>query len=137
MIVQEYKHRVIYGDTDAMGVIYYANYLRIYEAARADFLDKIGLSLTDIVNQNVICPIININVDYITPAKYDWITKIVSTVEKVPAAKLIFKQEMYSPDNVLLNRATITLGFVNSETFRPIRCPEWIREGFETHFKTI
>lgn len=135
MIIQEYKHRIIYADTDAMGVMYYANYLRIYEGARADFLDKIGLSLTDMVNQNVVCPVVNANIDYITPAKYDWKVKVVSTVKNTPSVKLIFEHEMFSPYNILLNRAIITLGFVNTENFRPIRCPEWIREGFEKHFK--
>jgi len=136
MIVQEYKHRVIYGDTDAMGVMYYANYLRVYEAARADFLDKIDLSLTEMINKNVICPVINVNIDYITPAKYNWTVKVISTVEKIPAVKLIFNHEMFNEDDILLNRAIITLGFVSSETFRPIRCPEWIRKGFENNFNT-
>jgi acyl-CoA thioester hydrolase len=117
-----------------MGVMYYANYLRIYEGARADFLDKIDLSLTDMINSNVICPVINVNADYLSSAKYDWIVRVVSTVEKVPLAKLVFLQEMYSPDNILLNRAKITLGFVDMQKFTAIRCPEWIKEGFEKHF---
>ena len=136
MITQEFNYRLIYGDTDAMGVMYYANYLRVYEAARADFLDKINLSLTEMVEKKVVSPVINVNVDYISPAKYDWRVKVVSTVKQVPAAKLIFHQEMYSSEGVLLNRATITLGFVSLETFRPIRCPKWIIDAFETHFQS-
>ncbi len=134
MIIQEYKHRVLYADTDAMGVMYYANYLRIYEGARADFLDKINLSLTDMINYGVICPVINVNADYLSSAKYDWTVKVVSTVEKIPLAKLVFKQEMYSPDEILLNRAFITLGFVDRQKFTAMRCPDWIREGFEKYF---
>ena len=134
MIIQEYSHRVLYADTDAMGVMYYANYLRIYEGARADFLDKIGLSLTDMVNSNIVSPVINVNIDYITPAKYDWTIRVVSTVKRLPAAKLIFHHEMFSPEGYLLNRATITLGFVSTINFRPMRCPQWIVEGFENHF---
>lgn len=131
MIIQEYRHKVLYADTDAMGVVYYANYLRIYEAARADFLDKIGLSLTDMVNNKVVSPVINVNIDYFSSAKYDWIVKVISTVEKTPLVKLIFKQEMFSPDNILLNRAIITLSFVNTDNFKAVRCPEWIREKFD------
>jgi acyl-CoA thioester hydrolase len=47
MIEHEMKYRVLYADTDAMGVMYYANYLRIYEAARADFMRKLGFSFSE------------------------------------------------------------------------------------------
>ena len=131
MITQEFDYRVIYADTDAMGVMYYANYLRVYEAARADFLDKINICLTEMVEKKVVSPVVNVNIDYLIPARYGWKVKIISKVEQIPAAKLIFHHEMYSPDGVLLNRATVTLGFVSTETFRPVRCPKWIIEGFE------
>ncbi|MDL2262409.1 acyl-CoA thioesterase [Bacteroidales bacterium OttesenSCG-928-I21] len=135
MIVQEYKHRVLYADTDAMGVMYYANYLRVYEAARADFLDKINLPLSDMEKTGVICPVINVNADYLRSAKYDWVVKVITKVEKAPAAKLIVQHEMYSPDGVLLNKAQITLGFVDRYEFKAIRCPDWIREGFEKNIE--
>ena len=47
MIEHEMKYRVLYADTDAMGVMYYANYLRVYEAARGEFMRKLGFSFSD------------------------------------------------------------------------------------------
>ena len=134
MIVQEFKYRILYADTDAMGVVYYANYFRIYEAARADFLDKIQTPISQIMKGGIINPVIKAEIQYILPAQFDWEVKVVSKVEKFPMAKFIFLHEMYSPDNILLNRATVALAFVDNKIFRPVRCPEWILKNLQPYF---
>ncbi|MDR2835744.1 MAG: acyl-CoA thioesterase [Bacteroidales bacterium] len=133
MIELEYKHRILYADTDAMGVVYYANYLRIYEAARADFLDQIKTPISAIMDYGIIMPVIKVQVDYILPAQFDWIIRVVTRIEKLPMAKLVVYHEMYSPENVLLNKATITLSFVDNKTFRAVRCPEWIIDNIKKY----
>jgi len=134
MIVQEFKHRVIYADTDAMGVVYYANYLKIYEAARADFLDKIEIPISKIINFGIINPVIKVEIQYIQPALFDWEVKIISKVENLPLAKLVFIHEMYSPKEILLNKAKISLAFVDKQLFKAVRCPEWIFKNMQKYF---
>jgi len=134
MITTEHKHRVLYGDTDAMGVMYYANYLRVYEAARGDFMRKIGFSFAEMEKQGIVCPAINVNIDYIRFAKFDWEVTVKSTVKELPLAKLEFTQEMYSPDGELVNRAIVKLGFIDQERSRAVRCPEWMLEYFKDKF---
>lgn len=134
MIESEYKHRVLYGDTDAMGVMYYANYLRVYEAARGDFMRKMGFSFSDMEEKGIICPAINVNIEYHKFAKFDWEVTVKSSVKELPLAKLEFIQEMYGPDGDLLNRAIIKLGFINQERSRAVRCPEWMLEIFKAKF---
>lgn len=131
MIKHEMKYRVIYADTDAMGVMYYANYLRVYEAARGDFMRKIGFSFAEMEQKGIVCPAIHVNLEYFRFAKFDSEVTILTTVEKIPASKLEFIQEMFDSENNLINRAIVTLGFVRTEKFKAVRCPLWIVNLFE------
>lgn len=133
MIEHQYKHRILYADTDAMGVVYYANYLRIYEAARADFLDKIDTPLCKIIENNIINPVIKVNIEYILPALFDWEVIVKTRVDTLPMAKFVFHHELYSPDNVLLNKATLSLAFVDKTTFKAVRCPQWILDNVQKY----
>jgi acyl-CoA thioester hydrolase len=64
--------RVIYGDTDQMGVVYYANYLRWFEAGRTEFLRAKGLSYSDFeAREKLILPVAEAGVNYLQPARYD------------------------------------------------------------------
>ncbi|HNQ69442.1 MAG TPA: thioesterase family protein [Bacteroidales bacterium] len=131
MIKHTIQYRIIYADTDAMGVMYYANYLRVYEAARGDFMRKIGFSFSEMEKRGIVCPAINVNLEYFRFAKFDNEVTIITSVEKIPASKLEFIQEMYDTDNKIINRAIVTLGFVNSERFKAVRCPDWIVSLFK------
>jgi len=64
--------RVIYGDTDQMGVVYYANYLRFFEAGRNEFLRQKGLRYREVEERlGVILPVSEAAVGYKSPARYD------------------------------------------------------------------
>jgi len=75
--------RVIYGDTDQMGVVYYANYLRYFEAARNEFIRSKGLRYRDFEEQHgLVLPVTEAHVNYRTPARYDdLLTVEISLVE--------------------------------------------------------
>lgn len=63
--------RVIYGDTDQMGVVYYANYLRYFEAARAEWLRAQGYDYRSFEKGGHFLPVIEAHVRYRAPARYD------------------------------------------------------------------
>jgi acyl-CoA thioester hydrolase len=64
--------RVIYGDTDQMGVVYYANYLRFFEAARNEFIRSKGLRYRDFeAEHRLLLPVAEAHVSYKAPARYD------------------------------------------------------------------
>ncbi len=134
MISTEYYHRVIYADTDAMGVMYYANYLKVYEAARGDLMRKIGFSFSDMGAKGIICPAINVNIEYHKFAKFDQEVKITSTIKELPIVKLEFEQAMYDAENVLINKAIVRLGFVDEQRAKAVRCPAWILKLFADNF---
>ncbi len=64
--------RVIYGDTDQMGVVYYANYLRFFEAARNEFIRAKGLRYRDFERDyRLMLPVVEASIQYRQPARYD------------------------------------------------------------------
>ena len=66
-----YQHRVLYGDTDQMGVVYYANYLRFFEGARNEWIRALGLAYREIEARGIMLPVLEVGVRYHEPARYD------------------------------------------------------------------
>ena len=63
--------RVLFGDTDAAGVVYYGNYLRWFEAGRAERMRAAGLPYRDLVGMGIHLPVIEAKARYAAPARYD------------------------------------------------------------------
>jgi acyl-CoA thioester hydrolase len=82
--------RVIYGDTDQMGVVYYANYLRYFEAARGAFVRGCGISYADLERQGLAWPVIEAHVRYHRPARYDDLLVVELVLDKIRGASLRF-----------------------------------------------
>lgn len=132
MIQQEMTYRVLYADTDAMGVMYYGNYMRIYEAARGDFMRKIDLPLSLLFEHKIVCPVVKVNIDYIKFVKYDDEIIIRTKIETTPKGRMVFIQEIFDTSYNLMNTAEIHVVFVNVETTRPVRCPDFLIEKLKT-----
>lgn len=79
--------RVIFGDTDQMGVVYYANYFRFFEASRAHFWRELGKSYKDLEAWGVALPVVAAHCDYKSPGYYEDLLEIeVDVVEMRPAS---------------------------------------------------
>ena len=86
------KHevRVIFGDTDQMGVVYYANYLRYFEGARAAYWRALGRSYRDLEDAGVALPVIEAHCNYKRPAHYEDLLEIDVAVSEMRAASFRF-----------------------------------------------
>jgi acyl-CoA thioester hydrolase len=86
------KHevRVIFGDTDQMGVVYYANYLRYFEGARAAYWRALGRSYRDLEDAGVALPVIEAHCNYKRPALYEDLLEVDVTVSELRAASMRF-----------------------------------------------
>jgi acyl-CoA thioester hydrolase len=84
------SYRVIYGDTDQMGVVYYANYLHWFERGRSEFLRQIGLPYAIIEQQGVHFPVVEATCRYAQPARYDELIRIETELAEVGRASLSF-----------------------------------------------
>lgn len=84
--------RVIYGDTDQMGVAYYANYLRWFEAGRNEFLRAKGARYRDVEQElGILLPVVEAHVRYRHPARYDDLIRVETTLAELRRASLRFE----------------------------------------------
>jgi len=95
--------RVIYGDTDQMGVVYYANYLRYFEAARNEFIRAKGLRYRDFEAQHgLVLPVVEAHVSYRTPARYDDLLSVEIALTEARRASARFGYRIVRDDGELL-----------------------------------
>jgi len=120
------QFRVRYGETDQMGVVYHANYIIYFELGRTEWLRKLGVSYKWMEENNVILPIIDIAIQYKSPAYYDDILTLKTTLQKLPSVKVYFKFELYNEKGNLLALGATTLAFMKKDTNKPMRAPDFI-----------
>ena len=82
--------RVIFGDTDQMGVVYYANYLRYFESARAAYWRALGKSYKDLEDWGVALPVVEAHCNYKRPARYEDLLEVDVEVSELRGASLRF-----------------------------------------------
>ena len=88
------SYRVIYGDTDQMGVSYYANYLKWFEMGRNDFMRKIGTPYTSVEKSGLMFPVIEVSCRYHRPARYDDEVIIETSLTELAPVSLIFSYRL-------------------------------------------
>ena len=88
-------YRVIYGDTDKMGVVYYANYLRWFERGRSELLRQIGMPYADVEQRGIYFPVTEATCRYFKSARYDDLIAIETTVATVSRASLVFSYKIF------------------------------------------
>jgi acyl-CoA thioester hydrolase len=84
------SYRVIYGDTDQMGVVYYANYLGWFERGRSEFLRQIGLPYAAVEKAGLHFPVVEVVCHYTQSARYDDVIQIETQLSAIGRASLIF-----------------------------------------------
>jgi len=88
MIEHKNLIRVIYADTDAMGVVYHTNYIKWFEAGRSELLRGIGYPYSQLEAEGVMLPVAECSCKYKLPAVYDDLLEVTSRITALKAAKL-------------------------------------------------
>ena len=128
IITYEHQFRVRYKDTDQMGIMHHSNYIVLYEMARTEWLRDMGLTYAEIERRGIMSPIIEVQSKYLYPAFYDEVLTVKVFMDEMPMARLVIGAEVYNPDGKLINKGSVTLGFMHADTRRPCRAPEWFTE---------
>ena len=126
-----FEIRTRYGETDQMGVIYYGIYPQYLEVARVEWLRSLGISYKELEALGVMLPVVSLQINYKRPARYDELLSITLTLREKPTSKITFDYQIFNEEKQLLSEANTTLVFVNKETFKPIKCPDFILEKIE------
>lgn len=115
--------RVYWEDTDAGGVVYYANYLKFLERARSEWLRALGLSQTELAQRDgVLFVVRHVAVEFLAPARFDDSLEVRSVAEELGGASLTLMQEVYRGESLLVT-ARVRIACVRSTDFRPVRIP--------------
>lgn len=120
------KKRIYYHDTDAGGVVYYGSYLKHLEESRAEYLRSKGVSMEGYAADGVLFPIVHLEIDYKSPARYGDEISVFTKIEKVGNASLEFTQEIKRGETLLLKGLMISACV--DKNLKPMRIPETIRE---------
>ena len=129
--------RVYYEDTDAGGVVYYANYLRFFERARTEMLRSSGFEQDQLENQHqIVFAVRSIEVDYLLPARFNQSLLVNVEINQFRGVSIMFKQQITNPDvdeNQVLCRANVRIVCVDSQTFQPRPIPQLIRKELQQY----
>lgn len=127
--VENMKTKVYYADTDAGGVVYYANYLRWLEMARCEWLETLGMSVADYAKQGFVFAVARVEIDYRVPAVLGDAVEIQTAVERVRRVRFSMDQRVVrSADGEELARAKVTVACVNPQG-KLIALPESLAEA--------
>lgn len=128
MITHEITFRVRYGETDQMGYVYYGNYAQYFEMGRVEWLRNLGTSYKRMEASGIMLPVLNLNIDYIKPAKYDDLLTLKTTLLKKPSVRIEFDFKLYNENNDLLTNGFTSLVFIDMKKNKPTRAPNFIME---------
>ncbi|MCA1248404.1 tol-pal system-associated acyl-CoA thioesterase [Massilia sp. MS-15] len=116
--------RVYYEDTDAGGIVFYANYLKFFERARTEWLRAAGIGQQQLLEDEGAAFVVkSASLDYHAPARLDDVLSIRTTVEKLGRASVQFSQQAWKGEQ-LLTTASVKVGCVDTATMRPRSLPE-------------
>ena len=124
------QYRVIYADTDQMGVVYYGNYGRFYEIGRSEMIREMGFPYRELENGGVMMPVYSVESRYRNVLRYDELITIETTVKELPTAKIKFHHRIFNEDGGLAHEATVVLVFMDMKTKKLIRAPEMLLKVF-------
>ena len=122
--------KVYYEDTDAGGVVYYANYLKFLERARSEVIYSLGYSNLDLLdNHGILLIVKSCNIEYKKPAKLEDILDITSEVTTFTKTSFLMKQTILR-NNELISQANIHLVVVDKNG-KPSKVPSVLKQKLE------
>ncbi len=126
--------RVYYEDTDAGGVVYYANYLKYLERARTELLRSLGFEQDQLMQNNIAFAVQKVNLDYLYPVKFNEEMTVSATCQTLKKASIEFFQTI-KVKNKLCCQGTIKVVCIDLARFRPTKMPEGTYQGLLKYAK--
>ena len=124
------EYRVPYADTDKMGVVYYGNYLTLFERARNELMRSIGYTYRECEEEGWMLPVVHAEVDYRAPACYDDLLEVTAYVKEQRGIRIEIACEVRRKgESAVLVSGFTRHCFVSSETFRPVPPPQKFLES--------
>lgn len=132
-ITSKTQYRILYADTDMMGVVYYGNYGRLYEMGRTEMIRGMGLPYIELEKKGIVMPVFSVEAKYRKVLNYDELITIETTVKEIPAVRMEFFHKIYKEDGGLAHEAQVVLVFMDMKTNRPVRAPKALTDLLENY----
>lgn len=127
----EFKTKVYYSDTDAYGVVWHGSYLRWLEMGRCNFSSQYGLDLKKLQENDIVLPVVEINVRYKYSARLDDELSIETTINDISATAIIFKQVIKTvPEGRTCIEAKVKVVTINNNGILYKRLPQVLVQAF-------
>lgn len=124
--------RVRYADTDAMGVVYYANYLAFFEVGRVEYLRAAAADYRAIEEAGVVAAVTRADCRYLSPARFDDLLAVYVRVGSIGRASMRFEYRICrEPDGAILAEGYTEHACLDRATLRPTRVPPNVRAAIE------
>jgi len=120
--------RIYYEDTDAGGVVYYANYLKFFERGRTEFLREFDIQQDTLLQENIAFVVKKVEMDCIKSARFNQLLSVETEVTSQRKASLMFTQQIFNENRELLCKADTLIACVNLQKMKPIAIPTEIIE---------
>ncbi|MGE3912825.1 MAG: acyl-CoA thioesterase [Chloroflexota bacterium] len=125
-----HRIRVRYAETDAMGVVYYGEYMTYFEVARVEYLRSAGIDYRALEEAKMTGAVTTGHVEYRLPAKFDDELSLWSRCISMGKVRFRFEYEVWrESDCTLVATGYTEHAMLDHHTLRPVRIPEWVREG--------
>ena len=120
--------RVYYEDTDAAGIVFYANYLRFMERGRTEWLRALGFEQDQLrAEQGVVFAVTAVELKYLTPARFNDLLTVHSHLTRQGGASLEFEQTIRrATDQVVCCHGSVKVVCLDAATLRPRRLPDML-----------
>lgn len=128
-IKHNFTLRPRYSETDQMGVVYYGNYASYFEVGRVELLRSLGMTYAKMEEEGTMLPVVHMSVDYKRGAKYDEEVILETRIEELPTRKISFYHSLRDREGNTLVTGNVVLVFVDTQTFKPKRCPEDLQKA--------
>jgi len=117
----DYEYRIVYRDTDQMGVVYHANYLVMMEMGRVEMLRAKGWSYREMEEAGILIPVLRAECEFRRPALYDDVVRIRTWMDSITRARIRFRYELrVEARSHLVARGSTEHAFMSNER-KPIR----------------
>ena len=119
--------RIYWEDTDAGGIVYYANYFKFMERARTEWLRSLGFEQEPLrLEQNLLFVVVDVEAHFRKPARYGELLQVTCEVDEASRVSLTFKQEIYrqSVDGELLLEGRVRIACLDAVRYRPRPLPQ-------------
>ena len=127
--MNQQRFRVYYEDTDAGGVVFYANYLKFIERGRTEYLRELGFEQSIQAKKNLVFVVKSLSADYLSPAFLDDMIEVQTSIKLINNASLIFAQKILNLEkNTVLFNAEVKVVSVLKNNLKPCAFPQEILE---------